>query len=100
MPRNVIISAAITGSIHTPTMSPYLPITPEQIAGEAIDAARAGAAAVHIHARNPENGMPSPDLNLFYPDFQDRGCHHPVRTRIISDTWENGIKDWDKLGII
>ena len=65
MSRNVIISAAITGSIHTPTMSPYLPITPEQIAGEAIDAARAGAAAVHIHARNPENGMPSPDLNLF-----------------------------------
>ena len=65
MPRNVIISAAITGSIHTPTMSPYLPITTEQIAGEAIDAARAGAAAVHIHARNPENGMPSPDLNLF-----------------------------------
>ena len=65
MPRNVIISAAITGSIHTPTMSPYLPITPEQIAEEAIDAARAGAAAVHIHARNPENGMPSPDLNLF-----------------------------------
>lgn len=65
MPRNVIISAAITGSIHTPTMSPYLPITPEQIAGEAIDAAKAGAAAVHIHARNPENGMPSPDLDLF-----------------------------------
>lgn len=49
MPRNVIISAAITGSIHTPTMSPYLPITPEQIAGEAIDAAKAGTAAVHIH---------------------------------------------------
>ena len=65
MLRSVIISAAITGSIHTPTMSPYLPITPEQIAGEAIDAARAGAAAVHIHARNPENGMPSPDLHLF-----------------------------------
>ncbi len=65
MSKNVIISAAITGSIHTPTMSPYLPITPEQIADEAINAAKAGAAAVHIHARNPENGMPSPDLNLF-----------------------------------
>jgi uncharacterized protein (DUF849 family) len=65
MSRKVIISAAITGSIHTPTMSPHLPITPEEIAGQAIDAARAGAAAVHIHARNPENGMPSPDLNLF-----------------------------------
>jgi uncharacterized protein (DUF849 family) len=65
MSRNVIVCAAITGAIHTPTMSPYLPITPEQIAGQAIDAARAGAAVVHIHARDPENGMPSPDLNLF-----------------------------------
>ena len=65
MSRKVIISAAITGSIHTPTMSPYLPITPEEIAGQAVEAARAGAAAVHIHARNPENGMPSPDLDLF-----------------------------------
>lgn len=66
MSRNVIITAAITGSIHTPTMSPHLPVTPEEIAGQAIDAARAGAAAVHIHARNPENGMPSPDLNLYH----------------------------------
>jgi len=65
MSRKVIITAAITGSIHTPTMSPYLPITPEEIAGQAIEAARSGAAAVHIHARNPANGMPSPDLNLF-----------------------------------
>jgi uncharacterized protein (DUF849 family) len=63
--NKVIISAAITGSVHTPTMSPYLPITPEQIAQNAIDAAKAGAAAVHLHARNPENGMPSPDLKLF-----------------------------------
>lgn len=65
MSQNVIISAAITGSIHTPTMSPHLPITPEEIAGQAIAAAQAGAATVHIHARNPENGMPSPDLNLY-----------------------------------
>ena len=65
MSRKVIITAAITGSIHTPTMSSYLPITPEEIAGQAVEAARAGAATVHIHARNPENGMPSPDLNLF-----------------------------------
>ena len=64
MSRKVIITAAITGSIHTPTMSSYLPITPEEIAGQAVEAARAGAATVHIHARNPENGMPSPDLNL------------------------------------
>jgi uncharacterized protein (DUF849 family) len=65
MKNKVVISAAITGSIHTPTLSPHLPITPEEIAQNAIDAAKAGAAAVHIHARNPENGMPSPDLKLF-----------------------------------
>jgi uncharacterized protein (DUF849 family) len=62
--NKVIISAAITGSIHTPSMSPYLPITPDEIVRNAIDAERAGAAVVHIHARNPHNGMPSPDLNV------------------------------------
>jgi len=61
----IVISCAITGSIHTPTMSPYLPITPEEIARNAIDAAKAGAAAVHIHARDPKTGAPSPDLNVF-----------------------------------
>lgn len=60
-----IISCAITGSIHTPTMSEYLPITPERIADDALLAAAAGAASVHIHVRNPENGMPSPDLALY-----------------------------------
>lgn len=60
-----IISCAITGSIHTPSMSPYLPITPDQIAQNAIDAAAAGAAIVHIHARNPETGQPSADINLY-----------------------------------
>ena len=60
-----IFTAAITGSIHTPTMSPYLPITPDQIADNAIQACGAGAAAVHIHVRNPETGQPSPDLELF-----------------------------------
>lgn len=60
-----IITAAITGSIHTPTMSPYLPITPEQIAAHAIGAYKAGAAVVHIHVRDPETGQPSSDVNLF-----------------------------------
>ncbi|SDY89742.1 Uncharacterized conserved protein, DUF849 family [Proteiniborus ethanoligenes] len=60
-----ILNCAITGSIHTPSMSPYLPITPDQIAQNAIDAANAGAAAVHIHARDPENGKPSSDLGLY-----------------------------------
>src|SRR5512135_1775685 len=61
----VIITAAITGSIHTPTMSPYLPITPDQIAENAVQAREAGAAVVHIHVRNPETGQPTPDLELF-----------------------------------
>jgi uncharacterized protein (DUF849 family) len=65
MSSKVIVTAAITGAIHTPTMSPYLPLTPEDIARQAIDAARAGASSVHLHARNPEDGRPSPDLDLF-----------------------------------
>lgn len=60
-----IITAAITGSIHTPTMSPYLPITPDQIAEDAIQAREAGAAVAHIHVRNPETGQPSADLEIF-----------------------------------
>jgi uncharacterized protein (DUF849 family) len=54
----VIITCAITGAIHTPTMSPYLPITPDEIAKEAIAAADEGAAILHLHARNPETGQP------------------------------------------
>ncbi|OZI77846.1 3-keto-5-aminohexanoate cleavage protein [Bordetella genomosp. 12] len=54
----VIITCAVTGSIHTPTMSPHLPITPQQIADEAVAAAEAGAAMVHLHARDPQTGQP------------------------------------------
>jgi len=61
----VIISCAITGAIHTPSMSDALPITPEQIAQSSIEAAEAGAAIIHLHARNPETGEPSPDPALF-----------------------------------
>lgn len=61
----VLISCAVTGSIHTPTMSPYLPITPDEIADQAIEAAEAGAAVLHLHARNPLDGRPSPDPELF-----------------------------------
>jgi len=64
MKEKVIITAAITGSIHTPAMSPYLPITPKQIADEAVAAYEAGAAVAHIHARDPETGRPTPDINL------------------------------------
>lgn len=56
---SVIVSCAITGSIHTPTMSPYLPVNAEQIAAQSIDAAKAGAAIIHLHARKEEDGRPS-----------------------------------------
>jgi len=65
MAEPVIISCAVTGSIHTPTMTPHLPITPEQIATEAIEAAAAGAAIVHLHARDPEDGHPISDADAF-----------------------------------
>ncbi len=64
MPK-VIISCAITGAIHTPSMSDALPITPEQIAQSSIEAAEAGAAIIHLHARNPETGEPTPDPAVF-----------------------------------
>ncbi len=62
--KKVIISAAITGAIHTPAMSPYFPASPEQIATQAVEAAKAGAAVVHIHARR-EDGMPVGDHETF-----------------------------------
>lgn len=65
MNKKVIITCAVTGSIHTPSMSPYLPVTPSEIASAAIEAAEAGAAIVHLHARNPEDGRPSQDVDLF-----------------------------------
>lgn len=61
----VVISCAVTGAVHTPSMSPYLPVTPEEIATQAIEAAEAGAAVLHLHARDPETGKPTPDPNVF-----------------------------------
>ncbi len=63
--QKVIISCALTGSVHTPTMSPHLPITPDQIAEQAIDAAEAGASILHLHARDPETGKPTPNPDVF-----------------------------------
>ncbi|MDP9097308.1 MAG: 3-keto-5-aminohexanoate cleavage protein [Pseudomonadota bacterium] len=61
----IIISCAVTGAIHTPSMSDHLPITPEEIAKSSIEAAEAGAAIIHLHARNPETGEPTPDPAVF-----------------------------------
>jgi uncharacterized protein (DUF849 family) len=63
--RKVIITCAVTGSVHTPSMSEYLPVTPDQIAEQAIEAAHAGAAVLHLHARNPKDGSPTPDPAVF-----------------------------------
>jgi len=73
--NKVIITCAITGSIHTPSMSPHLPITPDQIAESAIGAAEAGAAIVHLHARHPQTGRPdqSPEAFMkFVPRIKQR----------------------------
>jgi uncharacterized protein (DUF849 family) len=71
MTDKVIINCAVTGSIHVPSMSPYLPITPEQIAREAIAAAEAGASTVHLHARDPKTGEPTMNLDLFQEFCQE-----------------------------
>lgn len=63
--KKVIISCAVTGSIHTPSMTPYLPITPAQIAAESIAAYEAGAAIIHLHARDPVDGRPTPSPDVF-----------------------------------
>ena len=63
--NKVIITCAMTGGIHVPTMSDYLPVTPEEIAQQSIDAANAGASILHLHARDPENGRPTSDPEIF-----------------------------------
>ena len=63
--RKVIITCAVTGSVHTPSMSPHLPVTPDEIASEAIAAAEAGASILHLHARDPRDGRPSANPDLF-----------------------------------
>ena len=73
--RKIILSCAITGSVHTPAMSEYLPITPSQIVDSALEAAQAGAAILHLHARNPESGKPSADpahFQLICPFLAER----------------------------
>jgi uncharacterized protein (DUF849 family) len=76
--NKVIINCAVTGAIHVPSQSDYLPITPQQIADEAVKAADAGAATVHIHVRDPQNGKPTMDLGLFQEVCQEVGRRSDV----------------------
>jgi uncharacterized protein (DUF849 family) len=64
-PRKAIISCAVTGAIHTPSMSPHLPVTPDEIVEEAVAAAAAGAAIIHLHARDPVTGRPDQSPEAF-----------------------------------
>jgi uncharacterized protein (DUF849 family) len=83
MAKSVIVTCAITGSIHTPSQSPYLPVTPRQIVEEAVAASEAGAAVLHLHARDPVDGRPTADPAVFMeflPEMMNRlGKGHGVR---------------------
>jgi uncharacterized protein (DUF849 family) len=73
--RKVIVSCALTGSIHVPSQSDYLPVTPRQIADQAVGAAEAGATILHLHARDPQTGRPTPDPDVFaqfLPEIRSR----------------------------
>jgi uncharacterized protein (DUF849 family) len=70
-PRKVIITTAVTGAIHTPSMSQYLPITAKEISAASIEAANAGSAIIHLHARDPQDGRPSQDPALFKPFLEE-----------------------------
>ena len=72
--NKIIITAAITGSVHIPTMSDSLPITPDEIVEDAVKAWEAGAAIAHIHVRNPENGLPVSD-----PEPDEQAFAHIAR---------------------
>src|ERR687886_827622 len=76
--NKVIISCAITGAIHVPSLTPHLPIPPDQIAENAIGAAEAGAAIVHLHARDPEDGRPTPDPEVFAQFLPEIGAASDV----------------------
>ena len=69
--RKVIITTAVTGAIHTPSMSEYLPVTAKEIAAASIEAAKAGSSIIHLHARDPQDGRPSQDPALFKPFLEE-----------------------------
>ena len=91
--RKVIITAAVTGAGPTPTMSPYLPITPKQIADDAVRAYEAGAAIAHVHARDPKTGQPTPDLGIFREIVTDIKCR--TKDMVICIT-TGGAGNWDE----
>ena len=95
----VIITCAVTGSAHTPTMSPHLPCTPDEIAAQSVAAAQAGAAIIHVHARDPADGRPTSDVGVFF-DFLPRikqGCDAVVS---ISSGGGTGMSVDERLEVV
>ena len=97
--QKVILTCAVTGSAHTPTMSPHLPCTPAEIAEQAIAAAAAGAAIIHVHARDPKDGRPTGDAGVFF-DFLPRikqGCDAVIS---ISSGGGTGMSVEERLDVV
>ena len=97
--QKVILTCAVTGSAHTPTMSPHLPCTPAEIAEQAIDAAAAGAAIIHVHARDPRDGRPTGDAEVFF-EFLPRikqGCDAVIS---ISSGGGTGMSVEERLDVV
>jgi uncharacterized protein (DUF849 family) len=86
--RKAIVSCAVTGAIHVPSLTPHLPITPEQIAEQAIGAAEAGAAILHLHARDPADGRPTPDPEVY---AQFLGEIHERTNAVVNITTGGGL---------
>ena len=97
--QKVILTCAVTGSAHTPTMSPHLPCTPAEIAEQAVGAAEAGAAIIHVHARDPKDGRPTGDAEVFF-EFLPRikqGCDAVIS---ISSGGGTGMSVEERLDVV
>ena len=96
MKKKTWITCAITGGIHTPAMSPYLPVTPQQIIDDAVGAYEAGAAVVHIHAREPKEGRPNPDVNA----MKEIVSGIKARCEVVICITTGGALGWMPYGLI
>lgn len=94
--QKTIISCAVTGSVHTPSMSRYLPITPDQIVESSIGAAAAGASIIHLHARNPIDGSPTADPSIF-AEFLSRIKQQTDAVINITTGGSNGMSIEDRI---
>ena len=95
--RKIVLTCAVTGAIHTPTMSKYLPLTPDEIRDDAIAAAEAGASVLHLHARNPETGAPSSDPAVFK---QFLPAIHEATDAVINITLAGGDNTLEEVVVV